>query len=222
MKRIVLDIVLWVLLFYLTAFRLLPRKPHEALGILMPLLTLLHLVWNRTWFSSISRGKWNFNRVLFVFVNIGLLVSFVVATVSGLAVAHRLFHGIFGLAWQKSIFVRQIHIASGYWVLIFTGLHLGLHWQSLWTRFVRFCGWDVSKRGYRAACRAAIFAIVAGGVYGSFLNRIGDRLMMVELVRQSAATKLPVYLFLLVLLSIFSLYAVIGHSFALLAQRKRS
>ena len=210
MKRILLDIVLFVLLFYLTAFRLLPRKPHEALGIVMPLLTILHLGWTRAWFSSLLRGKWNYFRVLFLLVDIGLLASFVVATVSGLAVAHRLFHGIFGLAWQKSIFVRQIHIASGYWVLIFAGLHLGLHWQSLWGRFVRSCGWDVSKRGYRVLCRTAALAIAAGGIYGSFLNRIGDRLMMTELVRQTAATKLPVSLFLLVLLAIFGLWTAVG------------
>ena len=212
MKRIYLDVVMFVLLFYLMAFRLLPRKPHEALGIVLPLLVILHLVWNRAWFSSLSQGRWNRLRVVFAFVNIGLIVSFIVATVSGLAVAHRLFPGIFGLVWQKSIFVRQIHIGSGYWMMIFTGLHLGLHWQSLWARFVRFCGWDVSNRGYRFLCRTATAIIVAGGVYGSFLNRMGDRLMMMELVRQTPATKLPVVAFILVLLAIFGLWTAAGYA----------
>lgn len=212
MKRILLDAVLFVLLFYLMAFRLLPRKPHEAIGIILPLLTILHLVWNRAWFSSLPRGRWNGLRVVFAVVNVGLIVSFLVATVSGLAVAHRLFPGIFGLVWQKSMFMRQLHIASGYWMMIFTGLHLGLHWKSLWSRFVSFCGWDVSRRGYRMLCRGLTAAIVAGGIYGSFLNRMGDRLMMAGLVRQSMATKLPVALFILVLLLIFGLWAAIGYA----------
>ncbi len=212
MKRLLLDAVLFVLLLYLMAFRLLPRRPHEAIGVLFPLLTILHLVWNRAWFSSFSRDKWDFAHLFPVLVNFGLIASFLAATVSGLAVAHRLFPGVFGPVWQKSLFVRQLHIASGYWMMVFTGLHLGLHWQSLWTRFLHWCGGDGSRRGWPALGRAAAFVIAAGGIYGSFLNRMGDRLMMVELVRQTPATRLPTGLFILVLLLIFGFWTVIGYA----------
>ena len=221
MKRILLDVVLFGLLFYLMAFRLLPRKPHEAIGVALPLLVILHLVWNRGWFSSLPYGRWNRLRIVFAVVNIGLIISFIVSMVSGLAVAHRLFPGIFGIVWQKSQFVRQIHIASSYWMMIFAGLHLGLHWKSLWARFMRFCGCNVSHRGYRLFSRMATAAVVAGGIYGSFLNRMGDRVMMVEFIRQTPATRLPKPAFLLVLLCIFGLWTAIGYAAVEYGKRRK-
>ena len=211
MKRIVLDGLLFVLLILLMGFQVLPKPLHEALGIIMGVFVLLHLMWNGKWFSSLGRGAWSSRRAASVVVNLGLTVSFAVALVSGLAIANRLFPGLFGLAWQKSIVAHQAHIASSYWLLIFSGLHLGLHWPALWTRFVRWRGLDVSSMRYRVGVRLARVAVFALGVTGSFLHRIGDRLMMKH-VFGTAATKLPSpAAFLLVLVAVFGLYAIIGH-----------
>ncbi|MBR1553059.1 MAG: DUF4405 domain-containing protein [Schwartzia sp.] len=210
MKRMVLDGLLFALLVLLMAFQPLPKPLHEAMGVGMGALALLHLAWNGQWFSSLGRGKWNLRRAVSCFVNVALTVSFAVALVSGLAIAGHLFTGVFGPAWQKSILTHQAHIASSYWLLIFSGLHLGLHWTGLWSRFVRWRGWDVSSRGYRMGTRLATAAIFAGGVVGSFLHRIGDRLMMKHFFG-TAATKLPLAAFLLVIVAIFGMYAVLGN-----------
>ena len=211
MKRIILDGLLFISLVLLMGFQVLPKLLHEVLGIVMFFFVLLHLAWNGKWFPSLRRGSWNIRRTLSVFVNLGLAVSFFVALVSGLAIANRLFPGLFGLAWQKSIVAHQAHIASSYWLLIFSGLHLGLHWAQLWNRFVRWRGWNVSSRSYLIGVRRAAIAVALLGVTGSFLHRIGDRLLMKH-VFGTAATKLPPAAFLLVLVGIFGLYAVIGYA----------
>ena len=213
MKRMIVDGLLFVLLVLLMGFHVLPKPLHEALGVLVAVPAALHLVWNGAWFSSLRRGTWNVRRAASVFVNVALIVSLAVALVSGLAIANRLFPGVFGLAWQKSIVAHQAHVASSYWLLIFSGLHLGLHWTALWTRFVRWRGWDVSSRRYRLGSRLAVFAVFGLGVAGSFLHRIGDRLMMKH-VFGTAATKLPSAAFLLVLVGIFGLYAILGYGMA--------
>lgn len=210
MKRIFLDGVLFVLLILLMGFQVLPKAVHEALGVVMGVFVLIHLAWNGQWFSSLRGGSWNIRRLVSVFVNLGLTVSFVVSLVSGLAIANRLFSGLFGLALQKSIVAHQAHIASSYWLLIFSGLHLGLHWTALWSRFVRWRGWNVSSRRYLIGVRRATIAVALLGVVGSFLHRIGDRLMMKHIFG-TAATRLPSAAFLLVLVAIFGMYAVIGH-----------
>ena len=210
MKRIFLDGLLFVLLVLLMGFQVLPKPLHEALGVVMGLFAALHLAWNGSWFSSLPRGAWNVRRALSAFVNFGLVVSFAVALVSGLAIANRLFPGLFGLAWQKSIVAHQAHVASSYWLLIFSGLHLGLHWEGLWTRFVRWRGWTVSSLRYRIGVRFAAVAVFCLGVAGSFLHRVGDRLLMKH-VFGTAATKLSAAVFLLVLVGMFGLYALLGH-----------
>ena len=210
MKRVLLDGLLFALLLLVMGFQVLPKPLHEALGVVMGVFVLLHLAWNGKWFSSLGRGAWSVRRAASLIVNVGLAVSFAVAFISGLAIANRLFPGVFGLAWQRSIVAHQAHVAASYWMLIFSGLHLGLHWTALWTRFVRWRGLDVSSRRYLVGTRLALAAVFLLGVVGSFLHRIGDRLMMKHIFG-TAAAKLPSAMFLLILAGIIGMYAVIGY-----------
>ena len=209
--RRLLDAALWALLLALMGFHVLPKALHEALGLLLPAVALWHLAQNRHWFAALRRGRWNGARAAAAFLNGALGVSLVLAVISGLAIANRLFHGVFGLYWERSILAHQVHVASAYWLLIFSGLHLGFHWSGLWPRLVRRCGWNPASRRYRKGCRLALFLIAAGGVLGSFLHRVGDRLLMKH-VFGTAAARLPMPLFFLVLAAMFGLYAILGHS----------
>ena len=111
MKRIVLDGLLFVLLILLMGFQVLPKPLHAALGIIMGVFVLLHLMWNGKWFSSLGRGAWNARRAASVVVNLGLTVSFAVALVSGLAIANRLFPGLFRLFGGSE---RAVWLALGF------------------------------------------------------------------------------------------------------------
>ena len=219
MKRNVLDAALLVLLLLLMSFSFLPKTLHEALGIAMGGGLLLHLVWNRGWIVSLPRGRWSLGRAIPAAVNLALAVCFLLALVSGLAIANQLFHGLFGIAWQRSIVAHQVHVTSSYALLILTGLHLGFHSASLWRRFAFWAKLDTSSRSLRVGLACAAIMTVAVGVYGSFLNRLGDRLLMKHIFG-TAATKLPFAAFLLVLLGIVGLYAVIGYAAGQVANRK--
>ena len=223
MKRNVLDAALLVVLLLLMSFSFLPKALHEALGIAMGALVFLHLAWNSGWLSSLPRGRWSIGRGIPAVVNLALAVCFLLALVSGLAIANQLFHGVFGMAWQRSIVAHvfgmawqrsivahQVHVASSYGLLILTGLHLGLHISGLWRRFALWAKLDTSSRRVRIGLDLAAILTAAVGVYGSFIHRLGDRLLMKHIFG-TAATKLPFAAFLVVLLGIVGLYAVIGH-----------
>ena len=218
MKRGALDAALRVCLFLLMSFQFLPKALHEALGIGMGGGVLLHLAWNRGWLTALPRGRWSPGRAIPAVVNAALAVCFALALVSGLAIANQLFHGFFGMAWQRSIVAHQVHITSSYGLLILTGLHLGLHGAGLWRRFVLWAGLDASSRRVRGGLCLAAALTAALGVYGSFLHRLGDRLLMKHIFG-TAATKLPFAAFLLVLLAIVGLYAVIGYAAGRLARK---
>ena len=219
MKRLLLDGLLFALLIFLMCFKIFPRRYHEAMGVVVILPILLHLWWNRNWFSSLRKGKWNTFRKISVTVDILLIVSTLVALVSGVAIAHRIFKGVFGIVWQRNVLVHQIHITSSYWMFLFAGLHLGLRWQGIWNRFVRWRGWNVFSRCYRFGTRLAAGAIVVSGIVGSFLHCAGDRLLMEHLFfrTNTPARTLPPVVFLLLFVAIFGMYAVAGYKL----ERKR-
>ncbi len=220
MKRNVLDAALLVSLLLLMSFSFLSKALHEALGIAMGAGVFLHLAWNRGWLSSLPRGRWSLGRAIPAVVNLALAVCFLLALVSGLAIANQLFHGVFGMAWQRSIVAHQVHITSSYALLILTGLHLGLHGEALWRRFSLGANRDTSSSRARIVLRLAAVLTVALGVYGSFLHRLGDRLLMKHIFG-TAATKLPFAAFLVVLLGIVGLYAVIGYLVGRIARNQK-
>ncbi|MBR5908553.1 MAG: DUF4405 domain-containing protein, partial [Schwartzia sp.] len=210
-----LSALLLVVLLLLMSFSF----TSKALGIVMGAGVLLHLAWNRGWLAALPRGRWSLGRAIPAAVNLALAVCFLLALVSGLAIANQLFHGLFGMAWQRSIVAHQVHITSSYALLILTGLHLGLHGEALWRRFALWAHLDASSRRVRIVLRRAAILTVALGVYGSFLHRLGDRLLMKHIFG-TAATKLPFAVFLLVLLGIVGLYAVIGYLIGRFAKKQ--
>lgn len=209
MKRIFLDIVLLVLFLLIMSFQLLPKMLHEVLGILILVAVVLHLIWNRPWFSSLLRGKWNFRRGMSAVVNWLLMVNVVVILVTGMMISNHLFKGVFGIALQRNITVHQLHVSLPYLLLILFGLHLGLHWSSLWHRFTNWRHWNLQSLKYRVGYYFMLALLIAGGVYSSFMNQIGDRLQLKHIFA-TAATKAPFGIFMLMLLSIIGMYAVVS------------
>ena len=93
------------------------------------------------------------------------------------------------------MFFHQLHVALPYLMMILIGLHIGLD-----GKLVRWKGekWKIIL--------AAV--IIFAGVYGSFLNRVGDRILMKHIFA-TPATELPLPIFLLLLLSTILFYAVL-------------
>lgn len=209
MKRIFLDAVLLVLFLLTMSFQFLPKILHEVLGAFMLIAAVFHLIWNRLWFSSLLRGKWNFRRGMSVVINWLLIVNVVMILATGMMISNHLFKGVFGIALQRNITVHQLHVSLPYLLLILLGLHLGLHWSSLWHCFTNWRHWNLKLPKYRVGCYFMLALLIAGGVYSSFMNQIGDRLQLKHIFA-TAATKAPFGIFMLMLLSIIGMYAVVS------------
>ncbi|MCE5285773.1 MAG: DUF4405 domain-containing protein [Pelosinus sp.] len=209
MKRVFLDIVVLVLFLLVMSFQFLPKILHEVLGVLMLAAVVFHLIWNRLWFSSLLRGKWNFRRGLSMAINCLLIVNVVIILATGMMISNHLFKGILGIYLQRNITVHQLHVSLPYLVLILIGLHLGLHWPALWQRFTAWRHWNLQSLKYRVGCYFMLVFFIAGGVYGSFMHQIGDRLQLKHLFI-TKATEAPFGIFLLMLLNIIGMYAVVS------------
>lgn len=209
MKRIFLDLVVLILFLLTMSFQFFPKILHEVLGILMLAAAVFHLIGNRLWFSSLLRGKWNFRRGMSVVINCLLIVNVVIILATGMMISNHLFKGFFGIYLQRNMMVHQLHVSLPYFLLILIGLHLGLHWASLWHRFTNWNHWHLQSLKYQVGCYLMMAILIVGGVYGSFMHQVGDRLRLKHLF-VTAATQAPLGMFILMLLSIIGMYAVVS------------
>ena len=201
--RMTVTALLPLLFLPIMCFHYVPKVLHEVLGILWWLLVLIHIGQNRQWFASLKRGRWSIFRLIGTVIDILLLVVLLVMVGAGSGISNHLFKDIMPLDIQRSILIHQLHVSLPYALLILMGLHWGLHfkgWRERW-----HLPWPASKR-----VKAAFAVLVtAGGIYGSFLDRVGDRLLMKHIFA-TPATGEPAIVYVGLLLVIWGMYVILG------------
>ena len=206
--RMTVTAILPLLFLPIMCFHYVPKVLHEVLGILWLMLVLIHVGQNRHWFVSLKRGCWSMLRIIGTVVDVLLLVVLVVLLGAGSGISNHLFKDIMPLDIQRSILIHQLHVSLPYALLILMGLHWGLHFKGWWARWQ--LPWPASKR-----VKAVLALLVtAGGIYGSILDRVSDRLLMKHIFA-TPATGEPAVVYVGLLLAIMGLYIIIG---ALLAK----
>ena len=201
--RMTVTALLPLLFLPIMCFHYVPKVLHEVLGILWLLLVLIHIGQNRQWFASLKRGRWPILRLIGTVIDILLLVVLLVMVGAGSGISNHLFKEIMPLDIQRSILIHQLHVSLPYALLILMGLHWGLHFNG-WRERCHL-PWPASKR-----VKAVLALLVtAGGIYGSFLDRVGDRLLMKHIFA-TPATGEPAIVYVGLLLAIWGMYVILG------------
>ncbi|MBQ1335326.1 MAG: DUF4405 domain-containing protein [Selenomonadaceae bacterium] len=208
MKKFVLDIAILLLLLLVMGFHFLPHILHEVLGLVLLGGAVWHLLLNRHWFSALFRGRYGKVRVLQTVMLWLLVISFFTVMVTGSIISSHVFRELWqGASLHRSIFVHQLHIASAYVMVILGGMHVGMHWTGLWQRLKRI---PLLGRveGHPMIRFWLLAAISWAGVAFSWLDQVGDRLMMKHIFG-TLASRLPASLYFLLLLCFIGLYAIL-------------
>ena len=142
-------------------------------------------------------------------VDVALIVCVAVIIFTGVCISNHLFNGMIDMKLQRNITIHQLHVSLPFLMMILSGLHLGLHWQGFWQRIKNLLSIDTTSIIYKFISRLAILILIAAGIYGSFLDRIGDRLMM-QHIFATEATDLPFVAFALLMSGVFTLYVIAG------------
>ena len=206
--RMTVTALLPLLFLPIMCFHYVPKVLHEVLGILWWLLVLIHIGQNRQWFASLKRGRWSILRLIGTVIDILLLVVLLVMVGAGSGISNHLFKEIIPLDIQRSILIHQLHVSLPYALLILMGLHWGLHFKGWRAR------WHLPWSAFLPLKVVLAVLVAAGGIYGSFLDRVGDRLLMKHIFA-TPATGEPAVVYVGLLLAIMGLYIIIG---ALLAK----
>lgn len=214
-KRILVDAGMLVSFLVLLDYRYVRSVGHEGLALVFFILFLLHTWFNRQWYRSLPRGRWNGDRKLTFLADILLIGSFAAVIVSGVLIAHSLPH-IFGSAPRL---VHQIHHVAGYLMVPAIGFHLGIHWNAILPRMER--GLGIHKISFLPLLhKLLLFLLMAGGIYFSFYYSVGSRIFLKSIPN---ARSLPITLWTFTFghLLIISLYAAMAYYLQKLIRRRR-
>ncbi len=220
MKRLVVTTCLPLLFIAVMSFHYIPKLLHEILGVTWLLFVLLHLYQNRSWLKNLLQGSWNFWRLFGTVIDGLLITGVLVIVLSGLGISNYLLKEVMPLAIQRSMALHQYHVSLPYALLVLSGLHWGLHWQGWQKQWQKRISWSLSPLGGRLlAVGAAAFVLVVG-VWGSFMNRLGDRLMMKHIFA-TEATNQPGEVYVLLLAGMLGLYVFGGIALSKIGKYRR-
>ena len=127
MKKIVVDILMFILM--LLEFSRMYMSPllHEIIGIILTILFITHIVLNRNYIKAIFKGKYTLSRTIIFIVNILFMISFVLTILFGILSSEELLK-IFSI---KNLNIIRLHKTISYINLIILGFHLGINFTSM-------------------------------------------------------------------------------------------
>ena len=203
--RMPVDLSMLFVFLLLLDYRYVHNFGHEMLALVFTALFLLHTYLNAGWYRTLFHGHWPKQRIVMTGIDLLLLFLFLGVMLTGLSFSHTMpFFAVHPPLW-----VHRLHRIFGFLMLFVMGLHLGIHWQGIWTKMKR-----AMHIPHTAAVsflsHAAALALAAAGVYSSFLYALGSRLLLLP-VRSLARPPATLFLFLACHLSIVILYTVIGY-----------
>ena len=207
MKKIFLDLLLLVIFLLAMSFHFLPRNFHEIFGVAMFAAAVLHLFLNRRWFLNLSQGKWSRRKILTACIIFSMAAIFLIIFLTGICMSNYLFRDFVSLELNRNFTIHRLHVSLPYVLMILIGLHIGLHWREIWNRFLNFFKLQKNSAIYNIACKIFLIAIICGGIYGAFLNRVGDRILMKHIFA-TPATELNLLEFLILFLAVMGVYSI--------------
>lgn len=176
MIRNILNIVMLVLVLLIMDYRFTGNVFHEIGTVVFALLLIFHNILNWRWYQVCIKGRQSLGRVILTVFNLLLLVAMVTVFVTGVLISQTVFAPL-GIG-SRSLFLHDLHQGAAYASLILVAIHLGLHWEMLIAKLKNWLDIDSSSLSWSITSRIVSIAIIAYGVYASFVNNIGANLFM--------------------------------------------
>ena len=131
MKKIVVDILMFILMLLEYSRVYLPSEIHEIIGICLIILVLMHLILNRKYFKAIPKGKYSFKRSFMLIVNVLFIITFSATCITGLLSSQDILT-VMNIGNLTTIYLHKIFAYASTIVL---GMHLGVNLTKLFNKF---------------------------------------------------------------------------------------
>ncbi len=121
--KLAVDVAMMVGLCFSMSLQLFGAGIHKGIGLLTFLLFFLHNLLNRTWYSSLFRGRYTVRRRIHTATNILVLLGMAGIMASGAMLSRELAAGL-GEGMTPG---RVLHNLSSYLSCVGIALHIGFH-----------------------------------------------------------------------------------------------
>lgn len=173
--RLSVDLAMTVLMIVAMAYQITGNMIHELVGILLLGLFIVHNIFNRRWYKTIFKGKYNVRRILGIVVNLLFLISVAVILISSAPISSDVFPFI---SSSNDMIWRQIHVLTSYWGFIFMAVHIGMSWGMVINSIRNMVGIKQESSIRTLMLRVLAVMIVIYGVQTSFERDMGYRLII--------------------------------------------
>ena len=130
MKKIVVDILLFILMLAEYSKVYLPSEIHEIIGICLIILVLIHIILNRNYFKAIWKGKYSFKRSFMLIVNVLFIITFSATCITGILSSQDILT-VMNIGNMTTVYLHKIF---AYASVIVLGMHLGVNLTKLFNK----------------------------------------------------------------------------------------
>lgn len=142
------------------AYWWLENVPHEIFGTLLFMLVAWHIARHKSWFRGLLKGRYEKRRIATLIFHLALLLNMIILLVTSIVISKT----VFNFLPIDSIYLREVHWFSAYWLMVIIGIHLGLHWTRVMVLSRSLIGF--TDNAYRTlALRIAVIVFVAFGLW---------------------------------------------------------
>lgn len=209
MIRFAIDAILIALFVAELSFSYLPKNLHEVIGVALVAIILVHFAMNFKRLVALTH-KITTRKFFAIEVVLALGLATLIILLTGLCQSNYLFPDLANATLRRNITIHNLHTSAPYVMTILIGMHLGLHGRELRQKVLKLLGAEEFVQLRKRVFDGMIFTVAALGVFDLFLNRFFDRIMMKH-VFATPATDLPAPIFIFLILSSITFFAVITH-----------
>lgn len=130
MKKIIVDILMFILMLVEFSKVHLPPEIHEIVGICLFVLVIIHLILNRKYIRAIPKGKYNLKRSALLIINVAFMIVFFSTIIFGLLSSQK----ILTFLNIGSLTAVYLHKILAYLSLILLGIHLGVNLSGMFNK----------------------------------------------------------------------------------------
>ncbi len=187
--RIIIDILMTIFFILLMGYHITENKIHEYLGTITLLLMIIHNILNINWYKSLFKGKYNFQRTMYVIIDLALLVATIGIAVSSIMISANVF--LF-LNITTTMFGRRMHMLCISWGFILISAHIGLHLNSMIIKNKE----KLKNSTFEYVVYFLLSLIVMYGVYSFISNKIWEDMFILNDFKFFEYDKSPVTFYL--------------------------
>lgn len=120
-----LDVLMVILMIAVMSYQATGNLFHEAAGVILLVLFVVHNILNRKWYQNIPKGKYSGFRNMMLIINILTLICMLAAMGTGIYLSQSVFASLLGM--REAYLIRPWHVAAGAWGMILVSFHGGMH-----------------------------------------------------------------------------------------------